>query len=133
MPLFQGTVLTNTKQSIPAFYALIDNEQFEGFDWLIGCIEQARQQHDIEQPRVNITDYEDALRSALKKHMPEVPQQLYIFHVNANIVLNVKRKWKKPAAAQNQRQQQAKEQAEEQAREQASDNSREEENDTKLQ
>ena len=44
-----------------------------------------------------------------------------------------KRKWKKPAAAQNQRQQQAGEQAGEQAREQASDNSREEENDTELQ
>ena len=39
MPLFQGIVLTNTKQLIPAFYALIDNKQFEGFDWLIGCIE----------------------------------------------------------------------------------------------
>lgn len=96
MPFFEGTCLTNTTYVIPFFFALIDNKKFDGFDWLFGCVEEARQQHEIQLPTVLITDDDTVMKSALEKHMPTVPQQLCVFYINGNIVLNIKRKWKKP-------------------------------------
>ncbi|CAK7267826.1 hypothetical protein SEPCBS57363_002787 [Sporothrix epigloea] len=45
---------------------------------------------------VVITDYEKSLEAALKIVWPATQQQVCILHVNMNIFLNVREKWRKP-------------------------------------
>ncbi|KAI9764389.1 MAG: hypothetical protein M1839_005954 [Geoglossum umbratile] len=77
MPFFQITGVTH-----------------DGYSWLINQFEALRLAHSVLQPKVVTTDDETALKNALDEQLT-AQQQLCIFHVNKNIVLNIKRKWHK--------------------------------------
>lgn len=94
MPFFQMTGVTNVASNFSVAFGLIDNEKQDGYTWLIGQFEALRLAHGIPQPKVVVTDDEKALKNALRDQL-HAQQQLCIFHVNKNIVLNVKRKWRK--------------------------------------
>jgi hypothetical protein len=96
LAFFEAVVLTNIGTIAPVFFALVDNERQEGFDFLIGELDAMRVRCGIPAPVVVITDQEAALKKTLVETFPSAKQQLCIFHHNKNAILNIKRKWKKP-------------------------------------
>lgn len=81
-------------------FGFINNERQEGFDWLMDQVNACRESIDANPPAVTITDYDKAMKSAISRVYPDADQQLCIFHVNKNVVLNIKRKWKKDVVEQ---------------------------------
>ncbi len=95
MALFQACIVTNLGTVIPVVFGLVDNERQDGFDWLINAFNDLRIQCEIPAPGVIITDDEKALRNALTEVFPSADLQLCVFHINKNVVLNIKRKYSK--------------------------------------
>ncbi|KAK0367606.1 hypothetical protein CLIM01_15037 [Colletotrichum limetticola] len=93
MPLFQVTGTTDTGSLFNCAFAVVSSERRESYDFLIRSFNAVRQEVGAQAPSVAITDFEDALRSALLEVLSTVQLQLCIFHINANVDLNVKRKW----------------------------------------
>ncbi|KAK4077247.1 hypothetical protein Purlil1_12430 [Purpureocillium lilacinum] len=94
LPLFQVTGQTCLKSIYNAAFGLIDNERREGFQFLAEGAKEITDRHGIPPPDVVITDYDQAMKDALDSQYPDSQQQLCIHHINANVLLNAKRKWK---------------------------------------
>ncbi|KAJ6436998.1 hypothetical protein O9K51_10535 [Purpureocillium lavendulum] len=93
LPLFQVTGQTCLKSVYNAAFGLIDNERREGFQFLAEAVRDLTERHGIPLPDVVITDYDEAMKAALDSQYPDSQQQLCIHHINANVLLNAKRKW----------------------------------------
>ncbi|OAQ63986.1 transposase [Purpureocillium lilacinum] len=93
LPLFQATGQTCLGSVFNAAFGLIDNERREGFQFLSESIRQLSEQHAIGQPDVIITDFDDQMKAALDYQFPDAQQQLYIHHINSNVLLKSKQKW----------------------------------------
>lgn len=87
-----------SRVSVPGRLWIVVIERREGYDILIQSLDQIRREVGAEPPRVATTDFEVALRSAIMEVLPSTQLQLCIFHINANVDLNVKRKWEGPGA-----------------------------------
>ncbi|UNI16668.1 hypothetical protein JDV02_010847 [Purpureocillium takamizusanense] len=94
LPLFQVTGQTCLKSVYNAAFGLIDNERREGFQFLAEAVRELNDRHTIPLPNVVVTDYDQQMKAALESQYPDSQQQIYIQHVNANVLLNAKRKWK---------------------------------------
>ncbi|KJZ68574.1 hypothetical protein HIM_12036 [Hirsutella minnesotensis 3608] len=94
LPLFQVTGQTCLKSVYNAAFGLIDNERREGFQFLTAAVRELTERHAIPLPDVVITDYDQAMKEALDCQYPDSQQQLCVHHINANVLLNAKRKWK---------------------------------------
>ncbi|OAQ60413.1 transposase [Purpureocillium lilacinum] len=94
LPLFQVTGQTCLKSVYNAAFGLIDNERREGFQFLAEGVRLLNERHAIQLPDVVITDYDEQMKAALGHQFPDSQQQLCIHHINANVLLNAKRKWK---------------------------------------
>jgi hypothetical protein len=119
MPFFQGTAVTHTKKNLPLFQGIVDNERESGFRWLLEQVHLLLKECEADDPTLFITDYDNALMNALKYEFPQAHHQLCVFHMNMNIVLNIKKKWQKPTAP-------GEEEAEEEAEEETEDAEEEE-------
>ncbi|KAM4067997.1 MULE transposase [Hirsutella rhossiliensis] len=94
LPLFQVTGQTCLKSVYNAAFGLIDNEKREGFQFLAEGIKKLSEKHEIPLPEVVITDYDQQMKAALDNQFPDSQQQICIHHINSNVLLNAKRKWK---------------------------------------
>ncbi|KJZ69738.1 hypothetical protein HIM_10878 [Hirsutella minnesotensis 3608] len=94
LPLFQVTGQTCLKSVYNAAFGLIDNERREGFQFLAEAVRELNGRHKIPLPNVVVTDYDQQTKAALESQYPESQQQICIQHINANVLLNAKRKWK---------------------------------------
>ncbi|OWT42543.1 mutator-like element [Pochonia chlamydosporia 170] len=94
LPLFQVTGQTCLKSIYNAAFGLIDNERREGFQFLAEGLRQLIVEHEIQSPDVIITDYDKQMKAALDSQFPGSQQQICIHHVNSNVLLNAKRRWK---------------------------------------
>jgi hypothetical protein len=99
MPLFTFTAWTHLNSVVSIGFRLVDNEREDGFTWLVMQMESIRNELSIPPPAVVITDKEAALKNALKDKIPTAHQQICIFHINQNVILNTKKKYKKIPAA----------------------------------
>jgi hypothetical protein len=88
--------MTNTGSIFNVGFGLIDNEQVDGFLWLCSCLQALCEEKQIPAPKVVLTDYDKALKSALCEIFPDAAQQLCIFHINSNMLRHVKTKWNGP-------------------------------------
>ena len=50
--------------------------------------------HEIQSPDVIITGYDKQMKVALDSQYPGSQQQVCIHHINSNVLLNAKRRWK---------------------------------------
>lgn len=98
MPFFQGTAVTQTKKILPLFQGVVDNERETGFRWLLEQVHKLLRECQVDDPTSFVTDYNDALIKALGHEFPQSKHQLCIFHMNTNVVLNIKKRWRKPVA-----------------------------------
>ncbi|OAQ62573.1 transposase [Purpureocillium lilacinum] len=94
LPLFQIAGQTCLRSVYNAAFGLIDNERGEGFQFLAESIRELNDRHKIPLPNVVITDYDQQTKAALESQYPDSQQQICIQHINANVLLNAKRKWK---------------------------------------
>jgi hypothetical protein len=97
MPYFQGTIVTHTKKILPLFQGIVDNERESGFRWLLEQVHDLLRECRNKEPDLFITDYDTALINALAYEFPQSKHQLCIFHINMNVVLNIKKKWQRRA------------------------------------
>jgi hypothetical protein len=94
LPLFQITGQTCLKSVYNAAFGVIDNERREGFQFLAEAVRELNDRHAIPLPNVVITDYDQQMKAALESQYPGSQQQICIQHVNANVLLHAKRKWR---------------------------------------
>jgi hypothetical protein len=64
--------------------------------WFLQQLSRFQRAGNIDPPKVIITDKDDQLRAAARQIFPEAQLQLCIFHINSNVVLSIKKWWKKP-------------------------------------
>ncbi|OAQ58559.1 transposase [Purpureocillium lilacinum] len=94
LPLFQVTGQTCLKSVYNAASALIDNEKREGFQFLAEAVRELNDRHKIPLPDVLVTNHDQQMKAALESQCPDSQQQICVQHINANVLLNAKRKWK---------------------------------------
>ena len=63
-------------------------------------VDAARRRIKAKTLGITITDYDKAIRAAVTKVYPLAKPQIYIFHINKNTALNIKRKWNRAAISQ---------------------------------
>jgi transposase-like protein len=97
MPYFQGTALTHTKKILPLFQGVVNNKRESGFRWLLEQVHLLLRHYKADNPTLFITNYNNALINALESKFPHTRHQLCIFHMNINVILYIKKKWRKPA------------------------------------
>lgn len=98
LALFQIVGMTPIGKAFSCAFGLISNERQEGFDWLLDQVDACRHEIGAAAPEITITDYDAAMKNAVQRVYPLATPQVCIFHVNKNVVLNVKHKWNKKAA-----------------------------------
>ncbi|KAJ4067519.1 hypothetical protein NW756_009870 [Fusarium oxysporum] len=65
LPLFQVTGQTCLGTVFNAAFGLIDNERFEGFQFLTNSVRTLLDRYSIRTPHVVITDFDDQMEKAL--------------------------------------------------------------------
>jgi hypothetical protein len=99
LAFFQVMTVNNSNKLMSLACALINNEREEGFDWLMAQVKNVGEELGIPPPNITITDFDNAMKNAVASTFPAATPQICIFHVNKNIVLNIKRKWDHRVAA----------------------------------
>lgn len=99
LALFQAISIGSLGKIFSCAFGLTNNERQEGFDWLMDQINILREEIGTSPPLVTVTDFDTAMRNAVTRVYPDARPQLCIFHINKNIVLQIKRKRDKQAAA----------------------------------
>jgi hypothetical protein len=97
MPFFQITSINNVGSIYNIAFGLVDNEREDGFSWLTSQLRELQVRlGGISEPDVVVTDSESALKNALHMVYLFAQQQQCVFHINKNVIANIKRKWKAP-------------------------------------
>jgi hypothetical protein len=99
LALFQVVGINHSNKTFGCGFGLINNERQEGFDWLMDRVNYFRQMAGAKEPTVTISDYDTAMKAAIARVFPDAISMICVFHVNKNVVLHIKRKWDKQAAA----------------------------------
>jgi len=100
LAFFQVVSLNQLGKVFSCAFGLIDNERQEGFDWLMDQVNAHRERIGAGKPAITLTDFDKAMKNAVARVYPDADAQICIFHINKNVVLQVKRKWDKRAAAE---------------------------------
>jgi hypothetical protein len=95
MPLVTVVTVSSEKTSMPICYGLLNNEQVATYEWFLQQLSRFQQAGNIAPPKVIITDKDDQLRAAARRIFPNAQLQLCVFHINSNVVLSIKKWWKK--------------------------------------
>ncbi|OAQ58088.1 MULE transposase domain-containing protein [Pochonia chlamydosporia 170] len=95
MPLVTVVAVSSEKTSMPICYGLLNNEQGASFEWFLKQVSRFQRAGIISSPEVIITDKDDQLRNAIRQFFPNTQLQLCVFHINSNVVLYIKKWWKK--------------------------------------
>ncbi|KAL5610928.1 hypothetical protein FOBRF1_007045 [Fusarium oxysporum] len=95
MPLVTVVAVSSEKTSMPICYGLLNNEQVASFEWFLKQVSRFQRAGIISPPEVVITDKDDQLRNAIRQIFPNTQLQLCVFHINSNVVLYIKKWWKK--------------------------------------
>ena len=80
-------------------FGLINNERKEGFNQLIKQVNHTRALINAKPLNVTITDFNTSIKAAIAEVYLEAKLQIYVFHINKNVTLYIKRKWNKAVAA----------------------------------
>ena len=95
MALVTVVTVTSERTSMPIWYGLLNNEQISSFEWFLKQLSRFQQAGIISSPKVIIIDKDDQLRNAIRQIFPFAQLQLCVFHINSNVVLSIKKWWKK--------------------------------------
>jgi hypothetical protein len=93
MPLLQIVGVTCMHTTFNLGYCLVSGEKEATFRWVLEVLNSLIQSHQIARPQVIITDYDKALKRALRAVFNDSQHQLCIWHIMKNVAFNTKRKW----------------------------------------
>jgi hypothetical protein len=93
LPLLEGTGVTNVGSNFTFFFALVSYEDTSTFEWALEHYKDLLQKYNIPSPEVIISDFDTAFKNAADIVFPDVQQQLCLWHILKNVVLNIKKKW----------------------------------------
>lgn len=96
MCLFQVTGVTDQKSVANFAFDLVGTERQEGYDWLCDRLGEFREQLQIPEPCVVITDKEKGLKNSLERVFPGPQQQLCLYHIHVNVDAKIVSRWKDP-------------------------------------
>lgn len=89
LPLLEVTGSTGLNTTFNAAWCLMKAEKMEDYQWVLSQLNAIMTAHDIDLPHFVITDYEKVLIGALNAVWPNVPTQLYVWHVQKNVQFNI--------------------------------------------
>src|SRR2546423_5242461 len=91
LPLLHILGCTNLQTFFSAGFCFLRNETQLGYHWAVSTFLRKTR---TPQPRVFLSDHEDALKSAVSELLPRVPQLLCVWHVNKNVQTKVQLEWR---------------------------------------
>jgi hypothetical protein len=91
LPLLHILGCTNLGKFFSAGFCFLRNENEEDYHWAISTF---LNRTGTPEPRVLISDQEDALKNAARRIMPSVPQLLCVWHVNMNVLTKAQQVWR---------------------------------------
>jgi hypothetical protein len=91
LPLLHILGCTNLQTLISAGFCFLSNETPAAYDW---AIENFLLKTGMQQPRLFISDQEEALKMSACSLLPEVPQLLYVWHINKNVQTKAQQTWR---------------------------------------
>jgi hypothetical protein len=91
LPLLHILGCTNLGTFFSAGFCFLRHENEEEYYWAISTF---LNRTGTPEPRVLISDQEDALKNAARRLMPSIPQLLCVWHVNKNVQTKVQQVWR---------------------------------------
>jgi hypothetical protein len=91
LPLLHILGCTNLQTFFSAGFCFLRNETQLDYHWAVSTF---LYKTGTPQPRVFISDHEDALKSSARQLLPRVPQLLCVWHVNKNVQTKVQLEWR---------------------------------------
>jgi hypothetical protein len=93
MPFLNITGVANTHSTFNVAFAFLNKEDEEAYTWAIERLDDLRREIQAPEPHVIITDFEKALKNALESVWEGSQQQICLWHINKNVVHEVKKRW----------------------------------------
>lgn len=93
LPLMQVTGISALHTNFSVAFGLAAREDIEAYTWFLSALRAAQVKAQISHPSIIITDFESALKTSLRNTFPYTQQQICVWHILKNIVLNIKKKW----------------------------------------
>jgi hypothetical protein len=91
LPLLHILGCTNLQTFFSAGFCFLRNETYDDYYW---AISNFLVKTGALQPRVFISDQENALKSAARTLLPGVPQLLCVWHINKNVQTKAQQTWR---------------------------------------
>jgi hypothetical protein len=91
LPLLHILGCTNLETFFSAGFCFLRHENEEEYYWAISTF---LHRTGTPEPRVLISDQEDALKTAARRLMPSVPQLLCVWHMNRNVQTKAQQVWR---------------------------------------
>jgi hypothetical protein len=91
LPLLHILGCTNLQTFFSAGFCFLRNETQLDYHWAVSTFLFKTR---LPQPRVFISDHEDALKSAVSELLPRAPQLLCVWHINKNVQTKAQREWR---------------------------------------
>ena len=90
MPFFNVVGCTNLNTTFEVGMIFLAAEKEEDYAWGLNAMARTFRKHDIQPPKVALTDREKAIMTALKTTFPDAANIICRWHINKNIVKNCK-------------------------------------------
>lgn len=90
MPLFQITGMTAVHTTFNVAFCLVSREDVATFKWVLMRLKSTAEAAAIALPKVLLIDFNKALKKAVRVVFNVVLQQICLWHILKNVVLNIK-------------------------------------------
>jgi hypothetical protein len=94
MPLLHFLGVTSIKRHFSAAFCFLPDEKDPSYIWALDQFDHFILGDSLFRPKVVLTDNEKALKNGLTKVIGEIPQLLYYWHVNNNVLVEAQKVWK---------------------------------------
>lgn len=91
LPLLHILGCTNLQTFFSAGFCFLSNETHADYHWAIANF---LLKTGVQQPRVFISDQEEALKMSARSLLPGVPQLLCVWHINKNVQTKAQQVWR---------------------------------------
>ena len=93
MPLLNVTGVNALHSNFNVAFGLAGGEKEEDFAWHLQCLQALREEHEIPEPSVILSDFCQAFKSAADKAFKNTRQQLCLWHIMKNVNHHLQSKW----------------------------------------
>ena len=93
MPLLECTGITNVDTNFTAWICLLSDEAEESYKWALTQFRKLLDDVGIPGPEVILSDFDVAFKNAAGVVFPAAKQQLCLWHIMKNVLMNIRKKW----------------------------------------